>query len=448
MRTSAAIVVLTCLALTASPDRGAAQQGPSGAVIAEEPVIAEEWDSPDFEECPNGCCGPCCSGPRLWGSAEYLLGFRKSRYLPPLVTTSPPGTPAGDAGVLGLASTTVLFGGDGVEDNPQSGVRGEIGVWLDQAARIGVGGSYTGLEDDLVRFSASSDGSTILARPFFNTLLDQQASQWVAFPGLVSGLVNVQSENEVYATEVFLRQQIGLWPGQPPVLFLADSLAMRVRSLFGFPGTQVVSVHEYHTPAGAPVTRLDLITGYQFSYVDDSLSITNSLVSLDPAFLGQIGTTLDAFDRFDARNEFHGGTLGLKSVSHFGRWSLTMLGKVALGNMHQIVAIDGHTVVAVPAGPSAESAGGLLAQPSNMGRYDRDRFAVIPEARIMLNYNLTPRVNLGVGYDFIYWNRVVFAGDQVDTRVDVTQTLADPAFTFREGDFFVHAVTFRAQLNY
>jgi len=442
MRTSAAIVVLTCLAVAACADRVAAQQGPS------DPVIVEEWDSAGFEQCPNGCPSPCYSGPRMWGSAEFLLGFRKSRHLPPLVTTSPAGTAAGDAGVLGLASTTVLFGGDRVGDNPEAGVRGEIGLWLDQAARLGVGGSFTGLQDDSVRFSASSDGSTILARPFFNTLLNLQASQRVAYPNLVSGLVNVQSENEVYATEVFLRQQIGMWPGQPPVLFLADTLAMKVRSLFGFPGTQVVSIHEYHTPAGAPVTRLDLITGYQFSRVDDSLSITNNLVSLDPAFLGAIGTTLDAFDRFDARNEFHGGTLGLKSASHYGRWSLTMLGKVALGNMHQIVAIDGHTVIAVPAGPSAESAGGLLTQASNMGRYDRDRFAVIPEARITLNYNLTPRLNLGVGYNFIYWNRVALAGDQVDTRVDVTQTLTDPSFTFREGDFFVHAVTFRAQLNY
>jgi hypothetical protein len=92
--------------------------------------------------------------------------------------------------------------------------------------------------------------------------------------------------------------------------------------------------------------------------------------------------------------------------------------------------------------------GGLLSQASNIGYYDRDRFAVIPEARIALNYDLTPRLSVGVGYDFVYWNRVALAGDQVDTRVDVTQTLPNPSFAFREGDFFVHAVTFLVQLNH
>lgn len=426
MRTSAAILVLTCLALAASPDRGAAQEGP----------------------CPGAPCGAYACPPRAWGSVEFLLGFRRSRQVTPLVTTSPPTTALLDAGVLGLPSTTILFGGDGLEDNPQPGVRGEVGFWLDQGGRTGVGASYTGLQDESIGFSASSDGSTIIARPFFNTLLGAEGSQTVAFPGRSSGTVNVQSGNEVYNVEVFFRQQIGLWPGQPPVLFLADSLAMRLRSMFGFPGTQMASSYENQALAGAQMTRLDLIAGYQFSHIGDSLSISNNLVSLDPAFLGQIGTTLDAFDRFNARNNFHGATIGLKSISSYGRWSLTMLGKVGLGSVQQVVTIDGQTVITLPAGPSAEFAGGLLTQPSNIGSYSRDHFAVAPEAQIMLNYNLTPRLNVGVGYDFLYWNRVAFAGDQVDRRVDVTQTLSDPSFTFREGDFFVHAVTFRAQLNY
>jgi hypothetical protein len=441
MRTFAAMLVLGCLALAARPDRAAAQPAPCA------PVYGQAGCDSGCGGCATGYCDGYCGDPRMWGSAEFLLGFRKSRQVPALVTTSPLGTSQIDAGVLGLPSTTTLFGGDGLQDSPQPGGRGEIGVWLDPRARTGVGGSFTGLANESVGFSASSDGSTILARPFFNTLLAQPASQLVAFPGLVRGSVRVQSENEVYAAEAFLRQQIGLWPGQPPVLLLADSLALRVGSLFHLPGTQV-SMAEYQALSGASWTRLDFIAGYQFSRVDDSLSITNNLVSLDPSFLGQIGTTLDAFDRFDIRNDFHGGTLGLRTVSHYGRWSLAMLGKVALGNMHQVATIDGETVITVPGGPSATTLGGLLSQASNIGYYDRDRFAVIPEARIMLNYDLTPRLSVGVGYDFIYWNRVALAGDQVDTRVDVTQTLPDPSFSFREGDFFVHAVTFLVQLNH
>ncbi len=442
MRTSAATLVLSCLALAASPDRGAAQQGSC------QPVIVEDSLSPDFAQGVQDCGNCRGNDPRVWGSAEFLLGFRKSRQVPPLVTTSPTGTVLAEAGVLGLPATRILFGGGGLEDNPQPGVRGEIGLWLDNTARVGVGGSFTGLQDDTVRFSASSDGSTILARPFFNTLIDLPGSLAVGFPGRVRGAVNVQSENKVYTAEVFFRQQIGLWPGQPPVLFLADTLVMRGKALFSLPGTQVVTIQEHVMPGGAPLTRLDLVAGYQYSYIDDSLSIANHMVSLDPGFLAGIGTTLDTLDRFDARNDFHGATIGLRSVSLSGRWSLAMLGKVALGNMRQVVSIRGQNVIRVPGGATFASAGGLLAQPSNIGRFARDRFAVIPEARIALNYSLTRRLSVGVGYDFIYWNRVALAGDQVNGRVDVTQTLPDPSFTFREGDFFVHAVTFNVLWNH
>ena len=445
MRISVAALVISCLALAASPDRGAAQQDSS------QPVIVDDSLSPEFAQGVYDSGNRRGNDPRMWGSAEFLLGFRKSRQVPPLVTTSPAGTAFANAGVLGAPGTRILFGGDGLQDNPQPGVRGEIGLWLDNTARVGVGGSFTGLQDDTVRFSASSDGSTILAQPFFNTLptINAPGSLVVGFPGRRRGSLNVHSENKLYTAEVFLRQQIGLWPGQPPVLFLADTLVMRAKALFSLPGTQVVTVQEHVMPGGAPLTRLDLIAGYQYSYIDDSLSVANHTVFIDPAavFPG-FGTTLDALDRFDTRNNFHGATIGLRTVSLYGRWSLSMLGKVALGNMHQVVSIRGQSVVRVPGGATFTSAGGLLAQPSNIGRSERDRFAVIPEARIALNYGLTRRLSVGVGYDFIYWNRVALAGDQVNGRVDVTQTLPDPSFTFQEGDFFVHAVTFNLLWNH
>lgn len=395
MKISTAMLVVTCLGIAACPDRGAAQ-GPYYPGF-------EQWL---FSDAP----------PHAWGSAEYLLGFRKSRQVPALVTANPAGTPLPDVGVLDAPSTTILFGGGGLDYNPSSGVRGEAGIWLDGRAITGIGVSFTGLQQETVRFSAESDGSPgsdILSRPIFNTLLDQLGSQLVAYPGLVAGRVNVQAANDVYGAEIFLRREIDLLP---PLDFWL-------------------------------VGRCDFIIGYQLSRMNDSLAVTNNLVSLNPAFLGQIGTTLDAFDSFHARNEFHGVTLGLKYVADFGPLSLTMLGKVGLGNMHQSVTIDGHTVITVPLFPSADFPSGLLAQPSNIGSYEQDRFGVIPEARIALTYNFCPRLSVGVGYNFIYWNSVAYAGDQINTRVDVTQALPDPAFDFRERDSFVHAVTFFVQLN-
>ncbi len=430
MRIFTAVLVATCLAIAATPDRAAAQ-GPYY------PGTAQGWvGDPGPVYYPDRSS----QSPRVWGSAVYLLAFRKSRQTPGLGANNPAGTPLANVGILSDPSTDVVFGG-GLDNNPRSGMRGEVGLWLDGDAGCGVGASFLGLEQDSVGFSQTSDGSEIISRPIYNTLLDREASQLVSFPGLVRGTVGVQTSNDVYGGEIFLRKRIGFLSGFPFMFGLSG-----LHSLFSLPGTQTVNVLSYNQ-SGAGMSRCDFLMGYQFSRIEDSARITNNLVSLDPAFLGQIGTTLDAFDAFDTRNDFHGMTLGLKSVSYLGPWSLTMLGKVGLGNMRQEVTIDGQTIVTVPAGPTITRRSGLLTQTSNIGTYRQDRLGVIPEARIMLNYNFNRRLSAGVGYTFIYWNSVALAGAQMNTNVDVTQALPDPTFTFRESDSFVHAVTFRVQLN-
>jgi hypothetical protein len=439
MRVSTAMLVVACLAIATVPRHAAAQESYYPAPGQEEVYPTE----PYAEYSP--------SSPRAWGSAELLLGFRRSRQVPALVTTNPTGTLVDDVGILSNPSTTVLFGGGGLEDNPKLGVRGEAGLWLDQNADCGVGVSYLGLEEESIAFSRTSDGSAgseILSRPYYDPLFARDAAQLVSYPNLVRGNVDVVSENNVYSAEIFLRKEIGLWTLRSPLLLGC----LGARSLFALPGTQVVSIYEHNRGGGGGdaggVSRCDFIAGYQYSRIDDSLRVSNHLTSLDPSYLIQVGTTLDAFDSFSTRNDFHGGTLGLKLVSSYGPWSLSMLGKVGLGNMHQKVDIDGRTVIVVPNGPTFTSHSGLLTQESNIGAYARDRFAVVPEARITLNYSVTRCLSVGVGYHFIYWDRVAVAADQVDTNVDTTQTFAAPTFAFRESDFFVHAVTFLAQLNY
>lgn len=418
-------------------------------------------DTYTYPEPDPPASGPSEQNPRIWGSVESLFTFRKSRHVPtPLVTTSPSGPPPTvqpDAGVLGLPTTSVLFGDKGLRDNPQHGLRGEIGVWIDPGARLGVGASFTNLEQDSATFSTSSDGnigSRILAWPFFNTLTDQQASQLIAYPEIVSGAVQVQSGIDISGFEGFVRYQLGPYPITPNLFYLANGVMNKVHWIAHLPGIKripglpAVAGATYNLFSSPPMTKLDMIAGYQHNHVEDQLSITNNLVSLDNSFLGQIGTTLDAFDRFETDNEFHGGTLGLKSVSQHGRWSLTMLGKVALGQMHQNVTINGQTVTTVPNGPTSVIDSGLLAQQSNIGSFDRDRFAVIPEAQIMLSYNFLRSLKFGIGYDFMYWNDLALAGQQIDRNVDLTQTNPDPSFNFINSDFFVHAAKLQLQLNY
>ena len=47
---------------------------------------------------------------RCWFNASYMLGWTTPTHLPPLVTTSPAGTPQASAGVFGVAGTSVITG--------------------------------------------------------------------------------------------------------------------------------------------------------------------------------------------------------------------------------------------------------------------------------------------------------------------------------------------------
>src|SRR5262245_20844531 len=76
---------------------------------------------------------------RLWGSVEYLLGWTKGQFLPPLVTTSPVGTLPADAGVLGQPATAILFGNERVNTGVRDGGRFSIGYWLDDSRTLGLG---------------------------------------------------------------------------------------------------------------------------------------------------------------------------------------------------------------------------------------------------------------------------------------------------------------------
>jgi len=163
----------------------------------------------------------------------------------------------------------------------------------------------------------------------------------------------------------------------------------------------------------APGQRLDLIGGYQFSRVDDRLTISSS-TDIDPQFFG---ANFAAEDIFDTQNKFHGGTIGLLGQVGSGPVVLSVLAKVGLGDMNQRVTIDGQSALTDAGGFTSHYTSGILALPTNMGTYEQDKFAVIPEAEIKLTFKLTKHLEATVGYDFIYWSSLALAGEQIDTSL-------------------------------
>ena len=332
--------------------------------------------------------------------------------LPPLVTTSPAGTLWEDAGVLGQPDTEILFGDDRLDVGAQSGGRFRVGLWLDPSGCRGVEGSYMMLGEGRERFEQTSEGDPILARPIFNTATGEQDALIVAFEGQdgavppnhfeYHGSMAVSGKTRLQGAEALFR-----------------------RSLF----QQCES-------------RLDFLLGYQFNRLEDELRIEQDFeVVDDPLVIA--GTTVDLFDLFDARNDFHGAQLGVVFRERVCRWSMEMLLKLGLGNTHSQVVIDGSTIQDPP--PPAPALDGFLAAGTNIGVYEQDQFTMIPELGVTLGYDVTCNLRATFGYTFIYWSKVARPGDQIDLHVFMSDQVLPhehPQFTWVTTDFWAQGMRF------
>ena len=91
-----------------------------------------------------------------------------------------------------------------------------------------------------------------------------------------------------------------------------------------------------------------------------------------------------------------------------GRWSLELLGKVAVGFNRQQLRING----------TGNLGGGVFAQPTNIGTYEHDAFMALPEVNLNLSYSLTCNLRARIGYSFLLLSNVMRPATHVDTRID------------------------------
>jgi hypothetical protein len=332
------------------------------------------------------------------------------------VTTSPAGTPRELAGVLGAPGTTVLFDGDGGLE--RSGGRFTLGFWFDDEQTIGLESTTFFLGERSMTFRDSSGGVPILARPFLNVLSGMEASELVAFPGVLAGNIAISSSSQLWGTDLNLRTNC--WRGC-----------------------------HWH---------LDWLAGVRFLGLDEKLGIAEGLTV--PAGAGPLaGSRITVQDGFGTHNLFVGGQTGLEIGVRRGRWSLDLLGKVALGNTHQDLNINGSTLFAVPGLPLSLQRGGLYALPSNIGHFSRDRFAVVPEVDAIVGFQLTRRLRALVGYSFVYNSAVIRPGNHIDRGLNVSQLpsqlgpgnlvgTARPAPIFHGSDFWAQGLSFGLELRY
>lgn len=381
----------------------------------------------------NSCSAPnqfcICFPSHGWVHAEYLNWYQDGMSVPSLVTTSNPSTTArANAGVLGLPTTSTLFGGPGndILDDSRDGFRIRFGWWLASLPMWGVEGEYVGLGDETESFFRQSNGTPIIARPFFNALTGREDSELVAFPSVVGGSMAVDATSRFDGAAVRFRRQLCCSTG------------------CGFSALCCETV-----PTSS---RLDGTIGYRFWELKESLQMQERLTSQVANDPGSFVIT----DRFDTRNLFNGAELGVLWQGRRGWWSLDMLMRLGIGNVNQTVTISGSTATTVN-GTTTNHTGGLLAQRTNIGTFEQNRFTMVPELGATLGYQMTRRLRATAGYSLIYMGNVVRPGDQVD--LDVNPNLLPPEnvpfsgplrpqFNFVETDYWVQGLSFGGEFRW
>lgn len=318
-----------------------------------------------------------CAAPyrHVWIRAEYLVWWQKNMALRPIHGT----IPDEDASLVSLPDNAIAprFGGHNVDFGALSGVRLEAGAGIDRAGDWGISGEFFQLEhaSQGVTLASGPAGSPTVGPVYFDPVIARQVILLFSDPGIATGTVNAIAQNRMWGFEVDGRRRL------------------------------------------APVfsDRLDLIVGYRHIGFDESLDANgvSTLISPAPSPFAVISYT----DHFGVHNDFDGAVIGLESEYDVGRLFLDLRGKFGIGNVHESYSIAGFTnfVSTDPTSPSQHFNGGVLAQPTNSGRFSRNRFEFLGEVTVnggVRMYN--NHVKAYVGYNFLGLSKVLRAGSLVD----------------------------------
>ncbi|HQR06597.1 MAG TPA: BBP7 family outer membrane beta-barrel protein [Gemmatales bacterium] len=402
-------VIVNGQVVNGQPINGQVVNGPmvNGQVVGSPVMGGSVYDNGMFPNsfCPDGNCATGLSdrfylqsihgSPGVWyGSAEFVLYSLSSDKSPPLVITGPQNTTS-----INSPGVSTLYGGT-LNTDPGFGGKVTMGAWFNRCQTWGMFGSFftTGTQQQNTIFD-SPTGAPFLARPFFN-----------------NSPVNGNGSTHTPAEDIELVAATGILGGS--VSINRTSLLRGADLNFRF------NWCNYTSCTGRFAWNLDKYFGVKYMGLDESLIVTEDLTVLANNPPLSVNDRIIVRDSFMTRNNFIGANLGLISEMRLGRFFFDAHGSIALGGTAQEVSIMGSTTLnnTINNAPNSSTvSGGLLAQQTNSGIFNRAQFSVIPEVGLKLGWQVSDHFRLFAGMDFTYWSNVVRPGQQIDYTVNASQ---------------------------
>lgn len=394
-----------------APAKGAAN---SPTVTASAPVLPEPVESSTSSSYAEEIVP---SGSRVWFDAEMLLWQIRESKIPTLIGAIPVSTLNANAGGdLPPGAITPIFGGSAsrLDYDAQLGLRLMGGIWLGESADWGISGGWFQLEQESLSSVRQSFAGTVVG-PVYNSLsrqsiivpsnLDQQTSAALA-----------EARNRLWGSELNVTRRIS-------ALFFAD--------------------------------RLDLIVGFRQLAFDEGLDLYSSIQALP----GSQAASGAAFDNLYTHNRFYGGQIGLRSSMRCNNFYANVTGKLAVGCVQQDANVNGGTLVRLAGQAPVAAVGGVLAQPTNIGSFDRNRWGLLPELTINAGYELASGIRAFVGYNFLALSNTLRPGNIIDA-VDDRQIpllrfpnpapagITRPAPTLDDSRFWAYGLNLGLEVNF
>jgi hypothetical protein len=400
--------------------------GPPGAPVLPPAALAP----------PPGLAG------RYWFDNDALLWAIQGTHLPPLVSTSPPGTAAATAGVLGTPGATSIYGPGSQNNDLRFGYRTTFGAWLDDAARFALEAQFLMTANGGNQFNAYSPGTPILARPVINAATGAEAAEPIAVPGVASGMIHVATTTTgLTGAGIWLRENFTRTDDP------CDSCHLCRRS-GGCCGPNCGAGCD---PGSRWYCRVDSLFGYRYLHLSDNLEIDDQVNAVAALNGVPAGGTLQRTDIFHASNTFHGIDLGMVADMLCGPWTITGIAKVAVGFNDSSVDITGYKSVG-----GVTTLGGLLAQTTNIGHYSHTMASAVPELDLRLAYSFSPTVKVYCGYTFLYWYHVARSADQINPSINpafltsstAVSTVRQPLPLFEDRSIWIQGLSVGLEWRY
>lgn len=342
----------------------------------------------------------CCFGlPSLFSTeirVDYLLWTVKENPVPtPFVTTVSYDDPL--PGALGQPGSHIKMGHTHFDMGWQNGFQIAANTWIGRESRFGIEGSYFLLPKATQKKALNTSGQ--VGAPAYAVPISDVTGFW--------GLDGVAGES-IYLLPGPL---LGTSPGFQAQFQLKVASTLQGAQLNGL----------YHWK------HIDFMGGFRWVSLQESLRFSVQSKSV-PGFPGS-ASFFNSRDRFSTSNNFFGPQIGLQARLDKNRWHLNGVIMGGIGAMLEHARVQGTSIspggnlfYEVLGGIPRKIAGGIFAQPTNIGSYSQTRFAGLLETAVRASFAFHRYFELNAGYDFLWMSSVARPGGQIDRKINPTLT--------------------------